>query len=249
MPQIAKVLIANRGEIAVRVIRAARDAGNPRSPSTPTRIATPCTRASPTRPTRSTAPPAPTPTSSVEKILSIARRSGADAVHPGYGFLAENAGFRPCGHRRRADLDRPVARGHRGARRQGHRPPHRREGGRAAGPGHARTRLPAPEVVAFADEHGLPIAIKAAFGGGGRGLKVARTLRRRSPSCSSPRPARRSPPSAAANASSRSTSTSRATSRPSASRMPQATSSWSRPGTARCSAGTRSSSKRRPRRS
>ena len=106
----------------------------------------------------------------------------------------------------------------------------------------------ADEVVAFAEEHGLPIAIKAAFGGGGRGLKVARTLDE-SPSSTNRPSARRCRPSVAASASSSATWTSRGTSRPSAWPTRTAT-SWScRRATARCSDATRSWSRRRPHRS
>ena len=104
-------------------------------------------------------------------------------------------------------------------------------------------------MLEFVDEHGLPVAIKAAFGGGGRGLKVARTRDEVAAAVRTPRRARPSRPSAAASASSRSTSTSRGTSRRSASPTPTATSWSSPPATARCSAATRSSSRRRPRRS
>ena len=88
-----KVLIANRGEIAVRVVRACRDAGYAASRSTPTPTATRCTCGWPTRPTRSAATPRPTPTCVIDKIIDAAAKSGADAVHPGYGFLSENADF------------------------------------------------------------------------------------------------------------------------------------------------------------
>ena len=113
----------------------------------------------------------------IGKLLDVARRSGADAVHPGYGFLAENAGFA------QAVIDAgliwigPAAVGHRRARRQGQRAAHRAARRRPAGRRAPPTRSPASrEIHAFAAEHGLPVAIKAAFGGGGRGLKVARDV-------------------------------------------------------------------------
>ena len=250
MTAITKVLIANRGEIAVRVARACRDAGiasvavyaDSDRDALHVRPGRRGLRAGRVRPARH-----------LSRHRQAARRrrpvDGADAVHPGYGFLAENASFAAGGDRRRPDLDRPSARGDRRAGRQGQRPPHRPAGRRAA-----RRRDPGPgrrgdEVVAFAEEHGLPVAIKAAFGGGGRGLKVARTDGGDPRAVRLRRSARRSPPSAAASASSSATSTGRATSRPSAWPTGTATSSSSRPATARCSGGTRSWSRRRPRRS
>ena len=212
---LRKVLVANRGEIAVRVIRACRDAG----------LASVAVYADPDRDAllvrladeafalggdhRGRDLPATSTSCSTSP-----RAAGADAVHPGYGFLSENADFAQAVHRRRADLDRPDPAGHPRPRRQGHRPAHRHARRRPAGARHRRTRSSgADEVVAFADEHGLPVAIKAAFGGGGRGLKVARDARGdpRAVRVGGPRGGRRR--SAAASASSSATSTSPGTSR------------------------------------
>ena len=173
MSRIRKVLIANRGEIAVRIIRAAQDSG----------IASVAVYADQDRDAlhaqladEAYALHGTTSAETylvVEKLLAVARRSGADAVHPGYGFLAENAAFA------QAVIDQGltwIGPSPEAIERLGDKVSARHVAEKVGAPLAAGTSDPvqnADEVLAFADEVGLPIAIKAAFGGGGRGLKVA----------------------------------------------------------------------------
>ncbi|MCW2288914.1 acetyl-CoA/propionyl-CoA carboxylase biotin carboxyl carrier protein [Leucobacter luti] len=175
MSRIRKVLIANRGEIAVRIIRAAADSG----------IASVAVFADQDRDAlhaqladEAYALNGTTSADTylvIDKLLAVARRSGADAVHPGYGFLAENADFA------RAVIGAGliwIGPSPDSIERLGDKVSARHVAEKVGAPLAAGTSDPvqdASEVVAFADEVGLPIAIKAAFGGGGRGLKVAYT--------------------------------------------------------------------------
>ncbi|MEV0946002.1 acetyl/propionyl/methylcrotonyl-CoA carboxylase subunit alpha [Rhodococcus sp. NPDC049939] len=173
---ITKVLVANRGEIAVRVIRAAADAGlasvavyaEPDANAPFVRLAD-----------EAFALGGHTSAESYlvfDKILDAAHKSGADAIHPGYGFLSENADFA------QAVIDAGliwIGPSPQSIRDLGDKVTARHIAERAKAPMAAGTKEPvgnADEVVAFAKEYGVPVAIKAAFGGGGRGMKVAHTI-------------------------------------------------------------------------
>ncbi|MGB6161202.1 MAG: biotin carboxylase N-terminal domain-containing protein [Pseudonocardiaceae bacterium] len=171
-----KVLVANRGEIAVRVIRACRDAG-----LASVAVYADGDRDAPfvTLADEAFALGGATPADSylkAAKLLDVAARAGADSVHPGYGFLAENADFA------QAVIDAGltwIGPSPRVIRDLGDKVTARQLASKAGAPLVAGTRDPVSgpdEVVAFATEHGLPVAIKAVFGGGGRGLKVARAM-------------------------------------------------------------------------
>ena len=174
--KISKVLVANRGEIAVRVIRAAKDAGlasvavyaEPDADAPHVRLAD-----------EAFALGGQTSAESYlvfDKILDAAAKSGANAIHPGYGFLSENADFA------QAVIDAGliwIGPSPQSIRDLGDKVTARHIAAKANAPLVPGTPDPvkdADEILAFAKEFGLPIAIKAAFGGGGRGMKVARTI-------------------------------------------------------------------------
>jgi acetyl-CoA/propionyl-CoA carboxylase biotin carboxyl carrier protein len=174
--EMKRVLIANRGEIAVRIIRACKDHGiesvavysDEDRTSLHVQMADAAYSLHGTTATQTYL--------DIEKLIAVAKESGADAVHPGYGFLSENAHFA------QAVIDAgltwigppPAA-----IRALGDKVSARKIAAKAGAPLVAGTQDPVEgheEVTAFAKEHGLPVAIKAAHGGGGRGLKVARTM-------------------------------------------------------------------------
>ncbi len=170
------VLIANRGEIAVRVARACKDHGLKSIAvySDEDREAL-HVHAADDAYSLDGITGAQTYLN-IEKIITIAKKSGADAVHPGYGFLSENADFAQAVINAGLIWIGPSPEA---ITALGDKVSARKIAAKVGAPLVAGTPNPvdsADEVVAFAQEHGLPVAIKAAYGGGGRGLKVARTL-------------------------------------------------------------------------
>src|SRR5688572_11123693 len=174
--KISKVLVANRGEIAVRVIRAARDAGlssvavyaEPDADAPHVKLADDAFALGGQTSAESYL--------DFGKLLDAAAKSGANAIHPGYGFLSENADFA------KAVIDAGliwIGPSPQSIRDLGDKVTARHIAAKAKAPLVPGTSEPvkdADEIVAFAKEFGVPIAIKAAFGGGGRGIKVARTI-------------------------------------------------------------------------
>ncbi len=171
-----RVLIANRGEIAVRVIRACKDYGveSVAVYSDEDRSSLHAQMADVAYTLNGVS--AAQTYLDIEKLIAIAKQSGADAVHPGYGFLSENANFA------QAVVDAgliwigppPEA-----IRALGDKVSARKIASKVGAPLVAGTKDPVAnheEVFAFANEYGLPVAIKAAHGGGGRGLKIAHTM-------------------------------------------------------------------------
>ena len=176
MAPIRKVLIANRGEIAVRIARACKDSGiisvavyaDPDRDALHVKVADEAYALGGTTPGESYLVQ--------QKLLDVAAKAGADAVHPGYGFLAENASFA------QAVIDAGliwIGPSPEAIDSLGDKVKARHIASRANAPLVPGTSDPvesSDEIVAFAKRHGLPVAIKAVFGGGGRGMKVARTI-------------------------------------------------------------------------
>ena len=174
-PVFEKVLIANRGEISVRIIRALREMGvtsvavysDPDREALHTSLADEAYHVGPA--------PAAESYLNIDRLIEVAIKSGAEAVHPGYGFLAESAPFA------RAVEEAGLvwmtsSESHRGDGEQGGEPKDHGEGRCPHGAWHARLHRLRKAGCLFAEEHGFPVAVKASAGGGGKGFAVARDV-------------------------------------------------------------------------
>jgi 3-methylcrotonyl-CoA carboxylase alpha subunit len=191
---IRSLLIANRGEIACRIIRTARRLGIVLSPFTQTRTPRRCTFARRMKAVHIGPSPARESYLVGEKIIAAARQTGAEAIHPGYGFLSENADFA------QAVIDAGLIWVGPNPPRSAHGPQGRRQeaDGRGRGADHARLSRRgsgARPAQAEADAIGYPVLIKAVAGGGGKGMRRVNAPPS-SPTCCSPASARPPPRSA-----------------------------------------------------
>ena len=243
-----KILIANRGEIALRILRACKELGiatvavhsTADADAMHVRLADESVCIGP--------PPASDSYLNIPAIVAACEITGADAMHPGYGFLSENARFAEILEEHEHHLHRPHRRAYPPHGRQDRRPSDRAA---ARHPGRAGLGGPIGDLEEARSDRratiGYPVLVKAAAGGGGRGMKVARCRERARAARFRPRAPKRRPRSATTRSISRNISTSRAISRCRCSATARATPSISASATARCSAATRRSGRKPPR--
>ena len=206
MTPFRKLMAANRGEIAIRVFRRRTSWASGPSRSTRTRIGSRRIASRPTRRTRSVAPGEPIRSYlDIPAIVELAREKEVDAIHPGYGFLSENAEFARACAGGRDRVRRPPAGGARPARRQGRAHVAWREAGVPVLSGSDAPVQAGAEARALAEALGYPVIVKAAMGGGGRGMRVVESAMSSMPPSTRP-VARPAPPSATPTSSSRSSS-------------------------------------------
>ena len=242
-----KILIANRGEIALRVLRACKELGiatvavhsTADADAMHVRLADESVCIGP--------PPSKDSYLNVPALLAACEITGADAVHPGYGFLSENARFAEILAEHNLHFIGPKAEHIRlmGDKIEAKKTAKRL--GIPVVPGSEGAVGPDDDAMAIAQAIGFPVLVKAAAGGGGRGMKVAQTADDLRWRCR-PRPTRPSRPSAMPRSISKNTCRSRATSKSRCSATAAAAPSISASATARCSGATRRSGRKAPRR-